>query len=478
MAHPLPTAAARSRSTATSTRPPTSLDARPRRRRRRAGASFAGPYLEHFDALRATMLAGFPPVRRAVAARSPRSARRARCDFAAARCRRRRARSASGCSRRRRRARWLYGVGDARRRAARRRRQRDRGVYLNLLGHAVGWPSPEGGAGRLTDALVGRLRADRRRGPDRRARRARHLRARGRVTGVDGRRRRARRGATSWSPTSCRARSPRMAGDALPAAYRRAPAPLPLRRRRRSRSTGRSTARSRGRRRSSGRRHGPRRRRRGRAHAPRCAQSTARPARAAVPAPRPAVRRRPDTRAGRQAHRVGLHARPAAGRRLGRRARPPRRPRRGQVERFAPGFRDRILARHVMGPADLEHRNRNLVGRRRRRRQLPPRPGRLPPRAVAVALPHAAGRPLPRQRRRVPRRRRPRRPRRRGRARRARRPGSRAAVAPRRPAPHAPAVSIQEGPDPRRLACVGCTVAASSGHIWDIFRNRSGIRSL
>ena len=33
-----------------------------------------------------------------------------------------------------------------------------------------------------------------------------------------------------------------------------------------------------------------------------------------------------------------------------------------QVERFAPGFRDRILARHVMGPADLERRDRNLVG--------------------------------------------------------------------------------------------------------------------
>lgn len=33
-----------------------------------------------------------------------------------------------------------------------------------------------------------------------------------------------------------------------------------------------------------------------------------------------------------------------------------------QVERFAPGFRDRILARHVMGPADLESRNANLPG--------------------------------------------------------------------------------------------------------------------
>ena len=33
-----------------------------------------------------------------------------------------------------------------------------------------------------------------------------------------------------------------------------------------------------------------------------------------------------------------------------------------QIERFAPGFRDRILARHVITPRDLEHRNPNLVG--------------------------------------------------------------------------------------------------------------------
>jgi phytoene dehydrogenase-like protein len=33
-----------------------------------------------------------------------------------------------------------------------------------------------------------------------------------------------------------------------------------------------------------------------------------------------------------------------------------------QVERFAPGFRARILARHKMFPADLEQHNANLVG--------------------------------------------------------------------------------------------------------------------
>jgi phytoene dehydrogenase-like protein len=34
----------------------------------------------------------------------------------------------------------------------------------------------------------------------------------------------------------------------------------------------------------------------------------------------------------------------------------------GQIERFAPGFRSRILARSVMAPADLERGNANLVG--------------------------------------------------------------------------------------------------------------------
>jgi len=33
-----------------------------------------------------------------------------------------------------------------------------------------------------------------------------------------------------------------------------------------------------------------------------------------------------------------------------------------QVERFAPGFRGTVVARHAMGPAELEARNRNLVG--------------------------------------------------------------------------------------------------------------------
>ena len=33
-----------------------------------------------------------------------------------------------------------------------------------------------------------------------------------------------------------------------------------------------------------------------------------------------------------------------------------------QIDRFAPGFRDRVLARHITGPADLALHNRNYVG--------------------------------------------------------------------------------------------------------------------
>ena len=33
-----------------------------------------------------------------------------------------------------------------------------------------------------------------------------------------------------------------------------------------------------------------------------------------------------------------------------------------QIERFAPGFRDVVLGRSVLPPAELERRNRNLVG--------------------------------------------------------------------------------------------------------------------
>ena len=87
---------------------------------------------------------------------------------------------------------WLYGAamhGDA---PVLKPGSAIAGVYLNLLGHAVGWPSPRGGAGRLTDALVGYLRSARRRGPHRHTGRADH------VQRAAGRRASSSRPASAW----------------------------------------------------------------------------------------------------------------------------------------------------------------------------------------------------------------------------------------------------------------------------------------
>lgn len=117
----------------------------------------AEPYLRSFPALRETMLGGFPPLaggakllaglglggvlefsRLMLSSAESLAGELFRSDGAAA---------------------WLFGaamhgdvpVGGAGSAIS--------GLYLNLLGHAVGWPSPEGGAARLTDALAGHLRA-------------------------------------------------------------------------------------------------------------------------------------------------------------------------------------------------------------------------------------------------------------------------------------------------------------------------------
>jgi phytoene dehydrogenase-like protein len=120
-----------------------------------AWARFARPFLAHFDALRDTMLSGFPPVGGPLRlARSPR---------ALAELTRLLAGSAVGLGKRlfaSEGARtWLYSAaahGDAPPDAA---GSAIAAFYLNLLGHAVGWPSPRGGASGLSDALVGYLRS-------------------------------------------------------------------------------------------------------------------------------------------------------------------------------------------------------------------------------------------------------------------------------------------------------------------------------
>jgi phytoene dehydrogenase-like protein len=117
---------------------------------------FVAPMLDEFEAIRATMLGGFPPV--AAGLRLP----LALGPLGTARFVSLLPGSARGLGSRlfdgRGSRAWLYGSaghGDV--------PPTDAGsaiaaVYLNLMGHAVGWPSPDGGAERLIDALVGYLR--------------------------------------------------------------------------------------------------------------------------------------------------------------------------------------------------------------------------------------------------------------------------------------------------------------------------------
>ncbi len=118
--------------------------------------AFIEPMLDAFEAIRATMLGGFPPVAGALALiRDLGALGTARFAALVPTSMERLARRlfAGGGSRA-----WLYGSaahGDVPMTAA---GSAIAGVYLNLLGHAVGWPSPAGGAERLTDALVGYLR--------------------------------------------------------------------------------------------------------------------------------------------------------------------------------------------------------------------------------------------------------------------------------------------------------------------------------
>ncbi len=117
--------------------------------------TFARPLLDAFGAVRQTMLSGFPPLG------GPLHLLADAGPLGALRFARLLPGSASGLGQRlfadeASRA-WLYGAamhGDALPDA---RGSAIAATYLNLLGHGVGWPSPRGGAGRLTDALVGHL---------------------------------------------------------------------------------------------------------------------------------------------------------------------------------------------------------------------------------------------------------------------------------------------------------------------------------
>jgi phytoene dehydrogenase-like protein len=317
--------------------------------------AFAAPFVRHFDALRETMLAGFPPLRgplRLTAGLGPRGMLGfARLLLMPAQALGEELFEGDGS-----RA-WLYGSAihsDAPLQAA---GSAIAAAYLTLLGHGVGWPSPEGGAGRLAAALIsylhelgGELRTG--------ATVTRVATERRRVVGVelaDGERVAAPVVVADVMPGAL----VRLAGEALPAGYVRAlrryrlgPAtlkldwaldgPIPWR--------------------------APQAREAGTVHVGgSAAEVLASTTLAGGLAERPFMllgqqSLADPTRAPAGKHTAWAYAHGPQS--LDWAAEQDRHVERmeAQVERFAPGFRERILGRHVLGPADLQRRNANLVG--------------------------------------------------------------------------------------------------------------------
>ena len=122
-----------------------------------AWAAFARPYLDHFGAWRDTLMGAFPPVAGAtrLLARLGPSRALAWARLLPMPAATLAARLFAGDGSRA----WLYGSamhGDVPPHGA---GSAIAAVHLDLMGHAVGWPSPEGGAGRLAAALAGHLEA-------------------------------------------------------------------------------------------------------------------------------------------------------------------------------------------------------------------------------------------------------------------------------------------------------------------------------
>lgn len=323
----------------------------------RAWAAWARPYLDDFEALRRTLLGGFPPLvggaKLVAALKLTGTLEFARLLLTSA------DQLATDLFEGAHARAWLFGSVLHSDVPAEESGSAIAGAYLQLLGHAAGWPSPRGGAGALTAALVsylgslgGQLRVD--------APVERIVTADGRVAGVvtaDGTQVRAPIVIADTSPH----RMLSLVGPAMPEDYRQRLARF---------------------------RYGPRTvkvdwaldgptpwttpevRTAGTVHVGGEAE--------AVTAQTTAVRRgevpeRPfllfgqqsvadPTRAPAGKHTAWAYTRVPASvagedavlahaERIT-----------DQVERFAPGFRDLILARHVQGPETLEAGNANLVG--------------------------------------------------------------------------------------------------------------------
>ncbi len=317
--------------------------------------AFAEPFVTHFDALRGTTIGGFPPVRaslRLAAGLGPRATLEfARLLLMPAQVLGERLFDGDGT-----RA-WLYGSAKHSDVPPARSGSAIAAVQLNLLGHGVGWPSPEGGAGKLAEALLSYLQelgGSVRTG----ATATRFAVEGGRVVGVElagGERLTAPVLIADVMPVALLS----LAGDALPSGYMRAlrryrygPAtlkidwaldgPIPW--------------------------DAPEAREAGTVHVGGSAQEMLEPTVGAGGLPE-----RPFLLVGQQS--IADPSRAPAGRHTawaythgphsvdwGREGEGHVARMEAQVERFAPGFRERILARHILGPADLQRRNANLVG--------------------------------------------------------------------------------------------------------------------
>jgi phytoene dehydrogenase-like protein len=314
------------------------------------------PYLRHWEAVRATMLSGFPPAA-ASAKLVARFGLQGSLEFA--RLVLMPAQALAGELFRGEGAAWLYGAslhGDAPLDAA---GSAIAGFWMNLMGHAVGWPSAEGGAARVADALHACLRSHG--GDARTSARAERIDARrGRVSAValaGGERVRTRIVIATTTPHGLVA----LAGDALDDGYvRRAlrfrygpqtikvdwalDAPIPW--------------------------SSDDARRAGTVHVGGTVAELRRalhdvaggrlPDRPFLLSGQQTIADPSRAPAGKHTAWAYSHTPPGVDWAADRDAFADAMERR--IEDFAPGFRERVLARHVMSPGDLERRNANLVG--------------------------------------------------------------------------------------------------------------------